>query len=76
VESDDDGGGSDTLDDEESEARKGDIYLPRREREIRKNERARIRRREKRRREIVEERGRGGRDDWEVHFISGKYPLF
>ena len=82
--SDDD---SDTLDGEsayedERSARRHDMYLPRREREIRRDERARLRRREqRRRREVMEREGVNSRagwsgvganltkGDWEVHFV-------
>ena len=63
---------------EETQARRDDAYLSRRERELRKDERARIRRREKKKnRDLhVERAGRGitgrkvTRGDWEVHFVA------
>ncbi|WVQ84010.1 hypothetical protein IAT38_006155 [Cryptococcus sp. DSM 104549] len=69
-ESSDDDFGYGSEDEEERVARKDDMYLPRREREIRRNERARIRRRE-RRRQMREAEVQGGekRGGWEVHFV-------
>ena len=66
---------SDTWLEEESQARRDDVYLPRREREVRRDERARARRRERRRRRDmeVEQRGMSRRrnsGEWEVHFIA------
>ncbi|ORX34395.1 hypothetical protein BD324DRAFT_583336 [Kockovaella imperatae] len=60
---------------EESRARRDDAYLPRREREVRRDERMRARRRDRRRRRDmeVESRRSSRRKDsgtWEVHFIA------
>ncbi|EIW68753.1 hypothetical protein TREMEDRAFT_63211 [Tremella mesenterica DSM 1558] len=54
---------------EENEAKRRDMYLPRRERELRSRERARARRRERRRTMREEERRSYGEGDWEVHFV-------
>ena len=72
----------DSMYEDESSARRNDMYLHRREREIRRDERARLRRRERRRRRDEMERsgasGRAGwsgvaanqtRGEWEVHFV-------
>ncbi|WVR04437.1 hypothetical protein IAU60_001440 [Kwoniella sp. DSM 27419] len=57
-------------DEEEMHARRHDMYLPRRERDIRKSERDRVRRRERRRRIREAEVRRGERrGDWEIHFV-------
>lgn len=55
---------------EEEEARRQDMYLPRRERALRSQERERERRRDRRRR-ALKKRIRGTMDgDWEIHFVS------
>ena len=75
-------------DEEERQARRDDMYLPRREREVRRSERSRMRRRDKRR--MLDEEGRqgsswagGGRGragrrdgDWEVHFVCATPTLW
>lgn len=70
---------SDTLDDEEEEdyieeeasARRNDMYLPRRERALRRKERDRQRRREIRRKRERRSNKKNGdvHGDWEIHFI-------
>ncbi|ODO03117.1 hypothetical protein I350_05962 [Cryptococcus amylolentus CBS 6273] len=62
---------------EETEARKADMHLPKREREVRKNERLRIRRRERRRTfRLSEVKGTEVRGGWEVHFIPATPTLW
>jgi len=74
---------------DESSARRNDMYLPRRERQIRRDERARLRRRERRGRRDEMERsgasdragwsgveGRQARGEWEVHFVCAQPTLW
>lgn len=56
---------------EELEARRQDMYLPKRERNVRKSERERERRRTRsRKREAVKRLRKMGEGEWEVHFVS------
>ncbi|KAL7424408.1 hypothetical protein Q5752_000090 [Cryptotrichosporon argae] len=57
-------------DDEEEQARRNDMYLPRRERAYRARERERERRRRRRRRFNEERLRKKGAGEWEVHFAS------
>jgi hypothetical protein len=61
---------------EEEESRRNEMYLPRREGEIRSRERARLRRREKRRREYEGLGRRKGEKEWEVHFVAATPTLW
>ncbi len=54
---------------EEREARRRDVYLPRRERALRSQERERERRRERRKHAQRRRTGKRG-VEWEVHFVS------
>ncbi|KIR29707.1 hypothetical protein I309_01192 [Cryptococcus deuterogattii LA55] len=66
----DDDFGYGSEDDEEREARKSDMYLPKREREIRRSERIRMRKWERRRRMRESELKNGEyRGAWEIHFV-------
>lgn len=66
----DDDFGYGSEDDEEREARKSDMYLPKREREIRRSERIRMRKWERRRRMRESELKNGEyRAAWEIHFV-------
>lgn len=66
----DDDFGYGSEDDEERQARKGDMYLPKREREIRRSERIRMKKRERRRRMRESELKNGeNREAWEIHFV-------
>lgn len=75
--SDGEGYTEDEYDEDETGARREEIYLPRRERELRRGERQRSRRRERRSREQEGlRRGRGGEAEWEVHFVYARPTLW